>query len=167
LHGKNDPTGATKGSNEFSAVCHPQSQKFAASCRNWRLSAPHAATGPERIGGISRQTSSLSTARGHDRSRKCCAKFARNSRERFNAAKRHLTWFNISRSCRWNRPATPTQDKRMEAAKSEISQGTRYPVQSHCFCGSLKSRRWPREVPRDGHAMNAKHPARHPAKCFA
>jgi hypothetical protein len=35
------------------------------------------------------------------------------------------------------------------------------------FCGSLKSRRWTRGVPRDGHAMAAKHPARHPAKFLA
>jgi hypothetical protein len=49
----------------------------------------------------------------------------------------------------------------------EISQGTRYPVHSHCFYGSLKSRRWTGGVPRDGHAMTAKRPARRPATFLA
>jgi hypothetical protein len=33
------------------------------------------------------------------------ANFAQHSREKFNAIKHHSTRFNISRSCRWNRPA--------------------------------------------------------------
>jgi hypothetical protein len=39
-----------------------------------------------------------------------------------------------------------TQDNRKGAAKSEISQGTRYPVVSHGFYGSPKSRRMLREM---------------------
>ena len=46
-------------------------------------------------------------------------------------------------------------------------QNKPYPLSKQGFCGSLKSRRWTRGVPRDGHAMAAKHPARHPAKFLA
>ena len=39
-----------------------------------------------------------------------------------------------------------TQDIRKEAAKMEISQGTRYPLLKHGFCGSPKSRQMLREM---------------------
>jgi hypothetical protein len=54
---------------------------------------------------IFRQTSSLSTALGYDRRRKCCAKFAQLLRNKFNSIKHHSTRLNISRSCCWNHPA--------------------------------------------------------------
>ena len=42
-----------------------------------------------------------------------------------------------------------------------------YPLSRQGFYGSPIARRKLRGVPRDGHAMAAKHPARNPAKCLA
>jgi len=42
-----------------------------------------------------------------------------------------------------------------------------YPLSKQGFYGSPIARRWPRGVPRDGHAMAAQHPARQPAKYLA
>jgi hypothetical protein len=107
---KRGKTGATKSDKRRQRTCRNMTP-FAVS------SDAHSGS-DEGNETIFRQTSSLNTALGHDRSRKCCAKLAQKSRERFtqlNTIQHRST--SAVHAAGIVRPSH-TQDKRKGAAKS-------------------------------------------------
>lgn len=79
------------------------------------------------------------------------------------ASKLHGHRHEAQKSC-----VTILKEERKSASwNCSFMQNKPYPFVTEGFCGSLKSRRWRRGVPRDGHVMTAKQPTRQPAKFLA
>ena len=93
------------------------------------------------------------------------------TRTQTRSISRHKFHHQFARSC--TRSMTnPMQPFSNHCASARLSanafiRGKPYPLSKQGFYGSPKSRRCPRGVPRDGHAMAAKQPARHPAQFLA